>query len=115
MILSASRLTKAMAKAYDTLRIISGLLLPRNDPEHDETANEFINAVNAYDHDKANLLIIKSVRAYLNESNVSYGLSEFCNKFDIDADLSTMTYIQAIKFITSHYDEMNNKLRQYGL
>ncbi len=94
--------TKAVHNNPNLFKKISVELTPINDISHSETAKKFILGVNNYDNDIINKMLEEAMCKYLHVEFLPEGIENFCQKYNIPIDFSTMTTKEIILTIDNH-------------
>ena len=78
-------------------------------------STSLMDAVNRYDADAVDDILEEAVSRLLGTSNLSFGLEQFCRRFGVTEDLSSMDAIDRILIIDSHRDEIDRQLKNAGV
>ena len=104
-LMTQTRLTMAAYKCRSVLE-----RLARKIP-----SDSLMDAVNRYDADAVDDILEKAMCRLLDTSYLSLGLEQFCRKFGITEDLSSMDAIDRILLIDRYRDEIDRQLKNAGV
>lgn len=106
-------LTRAMKYQKELLQEISQniLCICSNDASLQEM---FLHAVNKYDHQTANELVIRAIKFSTESDNTLEGIERWCAKFGIKPEYSFMGEFDWLRLIEKNKDKIRQILSQHG-
>lgn len=110
-ILTPSRLTMIMHRCPKLMKDVATKLTLDTDPQYAQIVKEFTKAFEAYDVDTVNSMLTESITRYLGKDNVLEGLQNYCERYGISIDVTSMSQKQLIYYIADHKNDILSEIK----